>query len=154
MVRAYVEQLLEQLTGIEKVTPDKDGDYPVRVNDSLLYVRLVGDSAAPVISVSATAVSGISGSPELLAKLNEINSGVRFARVFWAREQVIVASDLIGTTVDPEEFESACKAVATITDHFGPLLSTEFGGKVFAPEEKDAEPKPASRDDPGTGLYL
>lgn len=154
MVRAYVESLLERLTGNDKVVADPDGDYPVRYKDALYYVRLIGETD-PVVQVFATAVAGVPSSPALLEKLNEVNSLIRFARVFWVREQVLVESDLVGQTVDPEEFDSACRAVATITDHYGPLLAKEFGGTTsFADEKKEAageEKPPAS---PGTGLYL
>jgi hypothetical protein len=155
MVRAYVETLLERLTGNEKVVADKDGDYPVRYKDALYFVRLVGE-VDPVVQVFATAVTGIPSTPALLEQLNEINSSIRFARVFWVHEQVLVEADLIGSTVDPEEMDSACRAVATITDHFGPLIAQAHGGKTaFADEKK--EPAGSSEDKPvehGTGLYM
>jgi hypothetical protein len=156
MVRAYVEQLLEQLTGIEKAVPDPDGDYPVRVSNALFYVRLIGDTADPVVQVFATAVSEVKASPELFERINDINSSIRFARVFWVRDQVLVESDLLGNTIDPPEFHGACRAVAAITDHFGASLAKEFGGKAFFEEQKAAEPKPEPKDDKdkGTGLYL
>jgi len=153
MVRAYVESLLEQLTASEKVTPDHDGDYPVRFRDALYYVRLIGD-VDPVVQVFATAVSEIEQSPGLLEKLNEINSQIRFARVFWVSGQVLVESDLIGKTVDPEEFGSACDAVATITDHFGPLIAKDFGGKTFFADQKDEDAATTPEQKESTGLYL
>ena len=51
MVRAYVESLLERLIGAQQVSPDGDGDYPVRYQNALYYVRLVGD-LNPVVQVS------------------------------------------------------------------------------------------------------
>ena len=50
MVRAFVESLLERLTGSEKVVPGADDDYPVRFRGALYYVRLVGD-VDPVVQV-------------------------------------------------------------------------------------------------------
>ena len=151
MVRAYVESLLERLTGRDKALADADGDYRVRYGDALYFVRLIGD-LDPVVQVFATAVSEIPSSPELLTSLNEINSRIRFARVFWVRDQVLIESDLVGQSIDVVGFDSACRAVATITDHYGPLLAKEFGGKTFFDDEKDDTAPP--RDTSQTGLYL
>jgi len=114
---------------------------------------LIGD-VDPVVQVFATAVSEIEQSPGLLEKLNEINSQIRFARVFWVSGQVLVESDLIGKTVDPKEFGSACDAVATITDHFGPLIARDFGGKTFFVNQKDEDAATTSEQKESTGLYL
>lgn len=152
MVRAYVESLLEKLTNADKVTPDQDGDYPVRVGDSLYFVRLIGD-VNPVVQVFSTAVKDIPNTPELCTELNDINSRIRFARIFWVRDQVLVESDLVGETLDPEELGSACNAVATITDHFAPLLAEKFGGTTsFADEKAAAVDAPEQTE--STGLYL
>jgi hypothetical protein len=151
MVRSYVETLLEQLSGSDKIKPDDDGDYPVRFRQALYYVRLVGDTH-PVVQIFSVALSGIPTSPELLAVLNELNSDIRFARVFWVREQVLVEADLIGSTLDPEEFNNACRAVATITDGIGPKLAAQFGGKTAFADEKQGEAPPEDRA--MTGLYL
>lgn len=152
MVRAYVETLLEQLTGSQHVQPDDDGDYPVRFRRALYYVRLVGDSD-PVVQVFSIAVDGVQPTPELLVRLNEINTDIRFARVFWVRDQVLVETDLVGETIDPAEFNNACHAVATITDHFGAELAEKFGGRTAFADEKEDTPAPPD-DKAMTGLYL
>ncbi len=151
MVRAYIETLLERLTGNEKITPDDDGDYPVRYRRALYYVRVIGEGA-PVVQVFSIALANVQLSTELLTELNRINADVRFTRVFWVREQVLVEADLVGSTLDPEEFDNACTAVATITDRIGPELAARFGGDTAFADEKDA-PTPES-DGSRTGLYL
>jgi hypothetical protein len=151
MVRAYVETLLERLTGQDRVESDNDGDYPVRFRSALYYVRLIGD-VDPVLQVFATAVAGVEPTPALYERLNVINTNIRFARAFFVRGQVLVESDLVGQTVDKEEFEEACNAVATITDHYGPRLAEEFGGTTaFADEKSEDVPVP---DSASTGQYL
>lgn len=74
-------KLLAGMTGGGLVKPDADGDYPVRYRSALYYVRLVGDSHVDV-QVFAVAVDGVDPSPELLAAVNEINTQVRFVRIF------------------------------------------------------------------------
>ena len=58
-------------------------------------------------------------------------------RAFRVGKQVLVESDLVSQTLDKEELDQACQAVGTITDHFGPLLAVQFGGKTFFADEKD-----------------
>ena len=152
MVRAYIESLLERLTGNERVVPDDDGDYPVRYRHALYYVRVLGD-VDPSVQVFSVALAGVDGSPELYEELNTINSNIRFARAFWVRGQVLVEADLVAEGIDPPDFDNACLAVARITDHYAPLLAERFGGKTAFADEKDdaaaAEPPPGP-----TGQYL
>jgi hypothetical protein len=151
MVRAFVESLLERLTGSEKVVPDADEDYPVRFRGALYYVRLVGD-VDPVVQVFSVALSGVPASARLLRDLNQLNTDVRFVRVFWVRDQVLVETELVGASIDPEGFANACRAVATVTDHIGPMLAQRFGGTTAFADEKSGEAPAADRA--LTGLYL
>lgn len=156
MVRAYVESLLERLIGAQQVTPDADGDYPVRYRDALYYVRLVGD-VDPVVQVFSVALSEVPATAGLLKELNSINSRIKFARVFWVRDQVLVESEMLGEGVEPLDFDNACRAVATITDHYGPLLAQRFGGKTaFADEKTEAgnDSTPPADDQARVGQYL
>jgi len=155
MVRAYVESLLERLIGATQVTPDADGDYPVRFNGCLYFIRLLGDTD-PVVQVFSTAVADVKPSAALFKELNEINSNISFARVFWVRDQVLVESELLGEGIEPVDFGNACQAVATITDRIGPRLVEKFGGKTAFADEKTEEAKAATAAEPdkGVGQYL
>ncbi len=83
MVRAYVESLVEQLTGVERVVTDDDGDFPVRLDQTLFYVSIV-DNDDPVVQVFSFAVREVPASNELMAKVNEINGQIRFCRMFYS----------------------------------------------------------------------
>ena len=156
MVRAYVESMLERLIGAQQVSPDDDGDYPVRYRNALYYVRLVGD-VDPVVQVFSVAVSGVTPTPELFEELNSVNGTIKFARAFWVREQVLIETELVGEGVEPADFDNACRAVATITDHYGPLLAEKFGGKTAFADEKTESDEPAASPEEvqeRTGQYL
>ena len=155
MVRAYVESLLERLIGAQQVSPDDDGDYPVRYRNALYYVRLVGD-VDPVVQVFSVAVSGVDPTPDLFEELNSINSSIRFARIFWVRDQVLIESEMVGEGVEPADFDNACRAVATITDHYGPLLAERFGGKTAFADEKTEPTDATEKPEPphAIGQYL
>lgn len=137
MLTAYVETLLERLIGATKVTPDADGDYPVRYRSALYYVRVVG-TVDPVVQVFSVAVADVKPTAALFKELNTINSTIKFARTFWVHDQVLVETEMVGEGVDPADFDNACEAVATITGHFGPILAGKFGGKTAFADEKDS----------------
>jgi hypothetical protein len=124
------------------VTADADGGYPVRYRNALYSVRVVG-SPDPVVQVFSVAVSDVKPTAALFKELNTINSTIKFARTFWVQNQVLVETEMVGEGVDPVDFDKACEAVATITDHFGPLLAEKFGGKTAFADEKTADPEAA-----------
>ena len=139
--------MLERLISAQQVSPDDDGDYPVRYRNALCCVRLVGDKD-PVVQVFSLAVSGNTSTPELFEELNSVNSSIKFARIFWVREQVLIKTELVGEGVQPADFDNACGAVATITDHYGPLLAERFGGRTaFADEKTETDEPPASSEE-------
>lgn len=150
MVRAYVESMLEHLVGVERVVPDHDGDYPVRLRSALYYVRII-DGPEVTVQVFSVAVDEIEASPELLSAINDLNSRTRFVRVFWIRGQVLIEADLVGDTVEPRGFGNACDAVASTTDQVAVHLARTFGGRAAFEEAKDPdyESPPVL-----TGMYL
>jgi hypothetical protein len=145
VITAYVEKLLGAQTGSDRVVADGDGDYPVRFGSALYYVRLLGEPD-PDVQVFAVALGDVPESPELLAELNEINSRIRFARIFHVRKEVLVETDLVGESVDPLGFRTACEAVGDVADKVGATLVKKYGGRRAV----DA----ASDDALLTGMYL
>lgn len=150
VVAAYVEKLLLAISAGNRVAADADGDYPVRYKNALYYVRVVGDSPADV-QVFAVAVDGVAASAELLADINDVNTRVRFARVFHVRDQVLVEADLVGEAIDPPGFYTACDMVASITDQVGPELAARHGGLTAFDDAKDAAYSPPAE---AAGPYL
>lgn len=146
---AFVEKLLARITD-SPIEPDADGDYPVRYRSALYYVRLVGDGHVDV-QVFAVAVDSVDASPELLAAINDINTQVRFVRVFHVQRQVLVEADIVGDAIEPSGFYTACEAVATVTDRVGPLLAAEHGGRTAFEETKEDGYRPREEL---IGMYL
>jgi hypothetical protein len=150
VTEAYVESLLRKMIGSQQVVPDADGDYPVKHGSAQFYVRVV-DGARADVQVFAVAVDGVESSAELLAEINELNTKVRFARVFHVRGQVLVEADLVGDSVEPSSFYTACDTVGGITDQVGPGLAAQYGGRTAFENSKD----PGYRSpETGIGMYL
>jgi hypothetical protein len=152
LVRSHVETLLETVTGKPQVKPDADGDYAVRFQNAVYFVRILG-TEHPVVQVFAVAVDGADPRPELYQVLNDLNARLTFARTFAADRKVVIASELLGESLDADELGSACAAVARAADHFGPLLANQFGGELPFEHQKGSDYQPPA-DAPGTGGYL
>jgi hypothetical protein len=154
MVRAYTESLLKQVLSTDNVVTDDDGDYPVRFNSALYYVRIdSGSNDHPVVQIFAIALAGIDAGPELFERLNGINTRLRFARCFWVANQVLFESEMVGEELSLVGLRQACETVGGAADFFGKQLADEFGGKTAFADEKaeEYEPPVESRL---PGLYL
>jgi hypothetical protein len=154
MVRAYTESLLMQVLGADKVFRDDDGDYPVRYESALYYVRIdAGSNDDPVVQVFAIALADVTPTADLFERLNLINSQLRFARIFYVRNQVLIESEMIGEELSLAGFTTACETVGGAADYFGPRLAEQFGGRTaFADEQgPDYEPPEEPRL---PGFYL
>jgi len=140
MVRAYTESLLEQVLETDKVKADHDGDYPVRFQSALYYVRIdSGRRDEPVVQVFAIAVDKIEPGPLLYEALNDINAQLKFARTFWVGGQVLIEAEMPGMSLSLDGFANACHNVAHAADFFGLTLAEEFGGKTAFADEKGPE---------------
>ena len=104
MVTSHVETLIERLTGIDKVRPDHDGDYPISYRSALYFVRVV-QPERPVVQVFSVAVDDIPLTAALTRDLNEINSKLHFCRTFWVLGQVLVEAEHLGATLSEADFE-------------------------------------------------
>jgi len=136
MVAAYVETLLEQLTGNEKIVPDQDGDYPVRYRDARYFVRVVGKPDRPIILVFSVAVDGVEASPGLYEELNDINTKLHFSHCFRVRGQILFETEHLGMTIKPDDFQALVLDVAEASDYFAPQLVERFGGRLAFEDSK------------------
>jgi hypothetical protein len=154
MVRAYTESLLKQILDTDNVLRDPDGDYPVRFNSALYFVRIdPGSNDEPVVQIFAVALAGIEAGPELFEQLNSINRRLRYARCFWVENQVLIESEMAGDELSLAGLGRTCETVGGAADYFGQQLAEEFGGQTAFADEKgeDYEP-PAEERLPG--FYL
>jgi len=133
VIRPYVEKTLKELLGTEQIEVTDDGTIPIRRGSTAVYVRLM-DEEPPTLQVFSPLLQGVQKSPELLERLNEINGSVRFARLFWAADKVVVAAELDAETLDKEEIRTAVDVVSGVADDLDDQLRTDFGGTVLFPE--------------------
>lgn len=146
---SYVRDLIDTLTGT-RPEPDGDGDLPVSWRGADFYVRVIGQDA--IVQVFSVVLADLPADPELTVALNDINTQLKFARIFHVADQVLIELDIWADDVDPANFGDACHKVAAASDHFGRRLLEVFGGTPRWEHSKSDDYQPP--DAPGGGLYL
>ncbi len=137
VLRPFVEQTVAAYLGLEKVQVWDDGTIPIRAGSTVVNVRLVeGEGDKPLLQVYSPMLHDIERTPELLEKLNEMNTQMAFAKAFWADRQVILAMDLLAETLDKEQVAHACSYVSLAADFWDEALKKDFGGLTFFNESQ------------------
>jgi type III secretion system-like peptide-binding chaperone len=142
VLQPFVEKTVAEYLGIEQVQVWEDGTIPIRSGTTIVNVRLVhgDDPARPILQVYSPMLSEIDSSPELLAKLNEVNANLTFVRAFWKDRQVILAMELLAETLDRDQVAHAVSLVSLAGNFWDSELNEAFGGTTYFPEEPPSGP--------------
>jgi Putative bacterial sensory transduction regulator len=161
VLQPFVEKTVAEYLGAEDVHVWEDGTIPIRSGTTVVNVRLVQgeDPARPMLQVYSPLLSEVDGSPELLAKLNDVNAKLSFVRAFWTDRTVILAMELLAESLDRDQVAHAVSLVSLAGDFWDSELNESFGGSTyFAEEPTDGNaPKagqaarPTVEDPPATG---
>jgi hypothetical protein len=161
VIRPFVEQAVKEFLGVDELKVMKDGTIPILSGSAAVHVRLVqpGVDERPLLQVFCPLLSGVERSPALMDKLNEMNAGFSFARVFWESDRIIIAMDLLAEQLDKEQVAHACRLVTFAADHWDDELQKGFGGTLSTSDDdgtsaQSPEPSQAESSEPGEGGYL
>lgn len=169
VIRPFVEQTVKEFLGVEELQVMDDGTIPIRAGSTAVNVRLMQtrDEGEPLLQVFAPILHGVPSTPELLEKLNEMNTNFTSARAFWVNDQVLIAMELPAETLDKQRVGYACGLISFAADYWDDVLKERFGGDI-AFNEPAATPEVATPDaatkgegssppmdpDPGSKGYL
>lgn len=131
----YVEKIIKEVSGNENAIQAEDGSYGFRWGSSGFRIKLVDNDPA-LVAIWAIVLVDVKKSNKLLEKLNEINSGMYFARIFWSNNAIIMSAELIAETLDAQELGHASAAIGSMADHFDTELQKEFGGTKLGEDEQ------------------
>jgi len=131
MLQPYVEQAIARFLGVDAVTRDEDGDIPIRFGSAVCFARLFDGPAGPIFRVFAPLLGGVESTPELFARVNQLNLGSVLLRFFWDEDVVFCSVDLPAQNLQYSEIADAVGAVAARADELDDLLKTEFGGQLM-----------------------
>jgi hypothetical protein len=124
-------QLLQTLraeTGNEALDFDEDGDIGLRYGSVMVFVKVSGDT--PSVRIHAPVLLEVRKSPELLERLNELNSRVVRPAFFHATECVVAVADFPAAPFEAQHVVRALREFCTLADGIDALLQGEFGGRT------------------------
>ena len=150
ILQPFVEKTVAEYLGIEHVQVWEDGTIPIRSGTTIVNVRLVqgDDPSRPILQVYSPMLSELDSTPELLAKLNEVNGNLTFVRAFWTDRQVILAMELLAESLDRDQVAHAVSLVSLAGDFWDSELSEAFGGKTYFADEPPAAGEPPAAEVP------
>jgi hypothetical protein len=126
--RRRLQELLCEFLGVDSVTTDDDGDYPIEVNESAqMYVRLKTDARPISAQVFSVLASNVPLSRELLEELNTLNASLAYAKLIWAEGAVMAEMDIVVEDLDMSELSNALTVVRNTTLQYQDVLSAFFG---------------------------
>jgi T3SS (YopN, CesT) and YbjN peptide-binding chaperone 1 len=133
VIRPFVEQTVKEFLGVEELKVMDDGTIPIRSGSSAVNVRLLEGPAGghPLLRVASPMLRGVAPSPELLAKLNEMNAAFSFARAFVLEDTVFIAMELFAEELTAAQIDYACGLITFAADHWDDELKQAFGGQTF-----------------------
>lgn len=121
-----LEDALKSFLGLPDLIRDADGDIPVRVGSVLMYVRAVVGTP-PLVQLFAPILDEVELSLALLEAINDVNRRIVFGRLFWGHRGVIVAMELTGVGLTPEQVAFACVQLGNLADHLDNEFALRFG---------------------------
>jgi hypothetical protein len=109
ILRPFVEQTVKEFLGVEELKVLDDGTIPIRAGSSAVNVRLLEGSSGghPLLQVSSPLLHGVTPTPELLEKFNDMNAGFSFARAFLSDDTVCIAMELFAEELTAEQISYA-----------------------------------------------
>lgn len=106
-VQAHVEKLLEEITDVDKVEQDGDGDWPFPLIDGgVMWVGVSSDEPM-YVWLRGMLDEDVPLSPQLLWEMNEVNQGALFCRCYWDDGRIVLEHELVSQDLDHAELERA-----------------------------------------------
>ena len=143
-IRVRVLERVRAVTSDPKLEPDQDGDIPIRVGSSAVFVRIFGDP--PTVRIWSPVLGDSESGSKLMVRINELNAQTMFVKWLVEGSVVVVTMDLFGQGLPTEHVLDACGIVGTASNEMDEQLQEDFGGRTYF-----GEMKPAPR---GVGGYL
>jgi len=115
-------------TGLSGLEYDQSGNIGIQFGSMITLIRY--NEKPPSIRLHSPLVSGVRPSPELFARLNELNSGIGCMHFFHRNNLIIAISDIPAAPFYAEHVLQSLRMFNEIADGLDELLAKEFGGKT------------------------
>ncbi|WP_208430766.1 MULTISPECIES: A1S_2505 family phage non-structural protein [Aeromicrobium] len=124
-MRDRAEQALKEACGVDHLAVDDDGDWPIDVQGTQIYVGVVEDPR-PHVHVFTRIATQVS--TEAWAEINHLNSAMIWAKVILGDEgAVFLSARLHPDGVTAEVLDTTLDAMAEYARDCGPMLEAVYG---------------------------
>jgi hypothetical protein len=147
----WVEKVLMEILEEDHVHHDDDGDYPIRMDNTIAYVRVGLDPAKNVrVQIFAPLLRDVAASPKLFEKLNQLNLGLAYFRFRWNDGIVEANTELVGEAFRTEEVRVVLCALDAYATQVAGLLEVPKATpwKDVMAEETKGEQKNGTASEP------
>lgn len=119
----WVERVLMEILEEDHVHHDDDGDYPIRMDNTVAFIRIDLDPAKNVrVQIFAPLLRDVSASPKLFEKLNDLNLRLAYFRFRWNDGIVEANTELVGEAFRTEEVRIVLSALDAYADQAAEML--------------------------------
>ena len=117
---------MRQITGIADLAFDEDGDVPVCYGSIVTLTSLAADGLHA--RLRAPLAVDVMASPEMLVRINEVNTSTRYLRVVLGGTAIIAVTEVPLVPFVQEHFAAVFEEVCRTGHALSDLLSAEFAG--------------------------
>jgi hypothetical protein len=119
---------LRETTGISELHYDDDGDIAIRYGSALTFVRLAADP--PCVLIHASLLRDVEESPQLFARLNDINASERLMRFVFKNGAIYGVADISAVPFVRALVVQTILHFCAIAGGIDRRLQAEFGGRT------------------------
>jgi hypothetical protein len=117
---------MTELTGIADLEFDENGDIAIQYGTVPVFVRLEGDP--PYTHIFSPLLTDVEETAQLLARLNEINSGTSWLHLYLQSGFIVAVADVLAEPFVTEYVARAFQEFCPMAEGIGTLLQSEFRG--------------------------
>lgn len=121
-------ETIKEMTGIDDLDFDGDGDIGIRYGTQSAFVRLM--EKPPYVRIYSGFLENVEETPGLLARLNEFNSSTSHLRFFVLDGTIFAVSDVPAAPFESDHVTYSLQDFLQTVDGISSLLHAEFGGNA------------------------
>lgn len=141
------EAALKEACGADDLAVDDDGDWPIDVQGTQMYVSVV-DEPRPHVHVFARIATDVSS--DAWAEINHLNNAMLWAKVILGDDGgVFLSSRLHPSAVTAEVLDTTLEAIAEYARDCGSMLEAVYGTGPIDPAQQRTTPDAVTALEPG-----
>lgn len=119
---------MREVTGINDLDYDEEGDISIRFGSALVFVFQPGDT--PYVRLYSPLLLNVEECRRLLARLNEINAGLGHMHFFHRDGTIYAMADVPAVPFVADHFAQVLRQFSETADGIADLLEAEFDGNI------------------------